>query len=150
MIFDMTYAEAIEKAKHLIAVGSTTIHLRSDVGFPYDKVSKVEEGGGWRLVGPSSCYLIVQESGLKFKLDVDFEERDANGRGVSLFNRPHLREVMRKLPTAARKAFADLLETKCLPKMAENTASLRDALNANADSEDCVRGLIAFAREPQP
>lgn len=146
-MFDVTYADAIAKAEHLIALDQTTVYLR-DGGkdFPYDKTIRVESGSSYRLNGPSSAYLIAEDHGLQFKLNVEFEGRDANGRGVSLFERGRLREVMMKLPAVARKSFADMLENEVLAQLASRTDELRAAMRAQADSEDCVRGLIAYAR----
>lgn len=150
MMTDLTYAEAIEKADHLKALGQTKVYLYRDAeGFPYDKVSRVETGGSFRLSGPSSCYFIAEVAGLTFQLNVEFEGRDANGRGVSLFDRDRLRELMMRLPDAARSSFADMLRNKVLPPMVERTNEVRDALRNQSDSEDCVRGLIAFAVDNQ-
>jgi hypothetical protein len=144
---DLTYAQAIANAEHLKALGQTDVYLYRDnaEGFPFDKVTRVEEGSSFRLSGPSSCRLIAEEAGLRFSVSVDFENADANGRGVSLFDRDQLRDLMRKLNPAAREQFAVMLE-KCVIPMAKRTAEIREALNSQCDSEDCVRGLIAFAR----
>lgn len=142
---EMTYASAVKNADHLIALGMTTIYLRDDNGFPWDKATDVQSGASFRLNGPSSCYIIAEDSGITFKLGVEFEGRDANGRGVSLFERDRLRDVMRRLPPTARRHFAKMLSTEVLPAIAKRSSEIREALNANLDSEDCVRGLIAFA-----
>jgi hypothetical protein len=149
-VINLTYTEAMKKAEHLKALGQTTIYIhREAADFPYGKVTNVEAGSSWRLGGPSSCYLIAEDGGLTFKLNVDFEGRDANGRGVSLFDRDKLREMFVRLPSVARQAFADLLESECLPSLAKRRSELQAALNDQADSEDCVRGLIMFAREKE-
>jgi hypothetical protein len=150
MMFDLTYDQAMEKAEHLIALGETTIYLRDDTGFPYEKVIRVEEGSSFRLSGPSSCRLVAVDGSLVFSLSVDFEDRDANGRSVSLFDRDRLRSVMLRLPQCARDSFAALLEEKVLLPMKARTAEIRKAIQEQSDSEDCVRGLIAFAREREP
>ena len=148
-MLDLTYEQALENAEHLVALGETTIYLYRDRAgdFPYDKVTRVESGSTHRLSGPSSCYLFAEDAGLTFKLSVDFERPDANGRGVSLFDRDRLRALMLKLPDAARRSFAELLETEVMPGLVKRTREIRDALQEQADSEDCVRGLIAFAKE---
>lgn len=147
-MWNLSVAEAIEKASHLKALGETTIYLRSEEGFPFDKVTNVESGSSYRLGGPSSCYLIAEQAGLTFKLNVDFEQQDANGRGVSLFDRVRLRDLFVRLPPAGRRAFGEMLENECLPGLAKRRTELTEALNTQADSEDCVRGLILSAREP--
>jgi len=64
-----------------------------------------------------------------------------------MFDRDRLRDITLKLPPAARKLFADMLEREVLPPLAKRTGEIREALRSQADSEDCVRGLIAFAEE---
>lgn len=142
----LSYGEAIDKADHLIALGETTVYVRDDSP-PWHIAETVEVGSSYRLSGPRSVYFIGKKLGLTFKWSVDFESRDANGRGVSLFDRDRLREVMLKLPDPARLAFAELLENQVLPPLRERTAEIRGALNNQWDSEDCVRGLIAYARD---
>jgi hypothetical protein len=150
-VIDLTYAEAIEKAEHLKALGETTIYLYREKAqdFPFDKVSRVEEGSSWRSGMPNSCYLCADVDGLTFKLNIDFEPASANGSSAALLDRDKMRELFIKLPPKARHSFAELLETQCLPAMVKRTSEYRAALNKQADSEDCVRGLIAFAREKE-
>lgn len=146
MLYDLTYSRAIELAEHLKALDQTTVHLRgADSGFPFDKAVRVEDGGVHRLSGPVSCYVVAEDEGLTFKLSVDFEGRDANGRGVTLFDRARLRELMIKLPKPAQESFAEMLANKVLPGLEKRTEEIRVALMEQADSEDCIRGLIAMA-----
>lgn len=148
MIFqDMTYEQALEKSEHLIALGETTVHLRDDGPKPWVVAKRVETGGCYRLGGPTGIYVIAEVQGLTFKWSVDFELRDANGRGVSLFDRDRLREVMRQLPAAARKSFAEILACEVMPGLQKHTAEIREALNKQCDSQDCVRGLIDYAND---
>lgn len=144
-MLDMTYTKAIASADALKTLGQTTVYLRDDTDFPWDKVVDCEAGAGYRLNGPTGCYFIVREAGLTLKHSVDFENRDANGRGVSLFDRDRLRNVSMKLSPAGRKAFARLLQNEVLPGVAKLTGEIRHSLQMQLDSEDCVRGLIAFA-----
>lgn len=142
----MSYRDAIAKAVHFVAVDQTTIYLDDDdPDLPWDAVTRVESGGGIRLNGPAGVYLCAPRAGLTFKWSVDFEGRDANGKSVSLFDRPRLRELMRKLPSPARAAFAQFLAKEVLPVVEKRTTEYRGYLNQQLDSEDCVRGLIAFA-----
>ena len=151
MIHDLTYAAALEKADALKALGQTDVYIydRCSEGFPFEKVTRVESGNSFRLSGPSSCYLMFDEGGLSFRLNVEFEGRDANGKGVSLFDRDRLRDVANKLSPEGRKAFADMLERTVLPQLAERTEEYRKALRQQADSEDCVRGIIAHAQQAE-
>lgn len=148
MLGQMTYKEAIAKASHLIAVGMTGVWLdeKSD-SLPWGLVDAIETGGGYRFNGPTGVRLIVNEAGLKLHWYVEFEGRDANGRGVSLFDRDNLRSVMLKLSPKARQMMADFFEEKVLPDMEKRTAEIRASLNLQTDSEDCVRGLIVFGRQ---
>lgn len=148
MLHDMTYEAALKNAEHLKAIGETTVYLRGDK-FPWMVAKTVESGSAYRLNGPSGMYVIAEVEGITFKWNVDFEGRDANGRGVSLFDRDRLRDVAMKLPAPARAAFARLLAEQVLPGIEKNTSEIREALNKQLDSEDCVRGLIAFAAQSQ-
>ncbi|MCK1322105.1 hypothetical protein IVA94_14635 [Bradyrhizobium sp. 156] len=143
-MFDLNYQQAIDKSEHLIAIGQTTIYLR-DGTYPWAVASDVEVGSSYRFNGPSSVYIISKLQGLTFKWSVDFEKREANGAGYSLFDRERLRDVMMKLPEPARRRFAKVLRDAVMPDLEKRTAELREAMNKQIDSEDCVRGLIAFA-----
>lgn len=148
-MIDLTYSQAIANAEHLIALDQIEVWIRDDTDFPYDKVCRVTTGSSYRLSGPTSCRLIVDEAGLTFSLSVDFEHRDANGRGASDFDRQRLRDLMLKLPPPARASFADMLEREVLPPMSQRAEEFRQVQLRQIDSEDCVRGLIAFARAEQ-
>lgn len=141
---DMTYEFALNNAKHLIALGQTTVYLRDDT-VPWVVACDVEVSGSYRFNGPCGMYVIAKVQGLTFKWTVDFERREANGHGYSLFDRERLREVAQRLPDPTRKKFATLLREKVMPDLAKRTSELREAMNKQIDSEDCVRGLIAFA-----
>lgn len=143
-MYDMTYESAVKNAHHLIALGQTKVYLR-DGEMPWDKAVRVETGSSYRFNGPTSCYFIAEEGGLELKWSVDFEQRDASGRGVSLFDRERLRDVALKVRPSVRSAFAELLREAVLPDLQKRTGEIREALNQQTDSEDCVRGLIAFA-----
>lgn len=144
---DLTYSQAIEKAEHLIALDAKDVYLRDAEGFPFDKVVSVETGSMYRGAVMACCYLIAEEAGLRLKLSVDFEKRGAEGRGEAMFDSDRLRELAMKLPSDARTKFANLLENNVLEALAARTNEYRTAMRAQADSEDCVRGLIAFARQ---
>lgn len=141
------YADVIAKAEHYKALGQTTIYLDGDsADLPWDAVDSVEECSLHRLNGPAACYMQVHQDGLVLRWSVEFEGRDANGRGISLFDRERLRTVATALSARARTAFAYFLADKVLPGLEKSTAEIRDALGKQIDSEDCVRGLIAFAK----
>lgn len=148
MYGDMTYEFALTNAKHLIALGQTTVYLRDDA-VPWIAASDVEVSGSYRFNGPCGIYVIAKVQDITFKWSVDFEKREANGRGYSLFDREKLRDVTRRLPEQARKKFAALLREKVMPDLEKRTAELRDTMNMQMDSEDCVRGLIAFAENKE-
>lgn len=143
----MKFADAVAKAEHLIAVGQTRVWVDDkDPALPWQKVDAIEAGGGYRLNGPTGVRLTVHEAGLELHWSLEFEGRDANGRGVSLFDRDRLRDVMMKLPRSTRVKLAAFFENDVLPELAKRTDELREALNKQNDSEDCVRGLIEFGR----
>jgi hypothetical protein len=140
---------ALKNREHYIALGQTSIYLDSDADdLPWDKVTKIEDRCGVRLSGPTGFYAIAEEGGLTFRWSVDFESRNAKGSSVSLFDRARLRDVIMKLPQPARKELAKFLAARVLPALEKNTQEWRDYLYRQADSEDCVRGLIAYANQP--
>lgn len=148
---DITFQKAIENAEHLKALGHTSVYLydrNSDTEFPWQFATNVEAGGSYRLSGPASAKITAKHpTGLEFEWSVDFEGRDANGKSVSLFDRDHLRDVMRKLPKSARLEFGNLLKGEVLPELRKRTSEIRQALNDQQDSQDLVLGLIAFAED---
>jgi hypothetical protein len=148
MLHDMTRAEALEKADALKSLNQIDVYLCDASDFPWSNVTDVEGGGSYRFSGPCGLYLIAEENGLRFKLNFDFEGRDANGRRVSLFDRDRLRDLVLKLPLAIRPKLAKFMREKVLPDLEKRTAEVRDVMNKQWDSEDCVRGIIALAAQP--
>jgi len=146
MIWNKPYEWVKENTTHLAAVGETDILIDAATA-PWDKATKVVSGGAHRFCGPVGIYVVAQEGPITIRWSVDFEYRDANGKGVSLFERDRLRDVMRKLPPKARQSFADFLSAEVMPDLEKRTGEIREALNKQSDSEDCVRGLIAFASQ---
>lgn len=145
MYTHMTYQSAVEKADHLIALGETEIFIDATGDVPWTKVVGIKAGGAYRFNGPTGVWIVAQDHGLTFKWTVDFEGRDANGRGVSLFDRPRLRDTIMRLPPDVRPAFAKFLSEAVLPDLMKRTQELRESMNEQMDSEDCVRGLIEYA-----
>ncbi len=147
MSYHKSVKDVLKNSSAYLAIGQSEIYLDDeDPDLPWSDVSHVEASCGYRLNGPTGFYAVARKDGLTLKWSVDFEKREANGKGYSLFDRDRLRSVMQKLPAGARRRLADLLEQKVLPGVEKVTAEWRDALNNQLDSEDCVRGLISFAR----
>lgn len=146
-MYDLTYERAKELAEHLIAIGETTVYLHDDTGFDYSKVVRVEAGSTYRLSIPVNAYLIAEDAGLTLKLSFNYEGYRESGKGTSMFDREKLRDVMSKLPDAARASFVAILRDKVLPEMVKRGNEYREALMRQDDSTDCVRGLIAMVEE---
>lgn len=144
--FDVTYAEASANAAHYKALGNTQVYLHGD-DIPWDKVTRIEDGCGYRMSGPTGCYIVVEESGLTYKWSLDFEPHSANGATTALFDRPRLREAAMRMPPHVRSEFGAFLSDKVLPPLQERRREFQAYLNKQADSEDCVRGLIAYCNE---
>lgn len=139
--------DVLKSAPHYVALGQTEIFLDDDdPDLPWSDVADIVGGSGYRLNGPTGFYCIAKRDGLTLKWSIDFEGRDANGKSYHLFDRDRLRLTMGKLPPAARKKLAAWLDKEVLPGVEKVTAEWRDYLNRQLDSEDCVRGLIVFAR----
>lgn len=62
-----------------------------------------------------------------------------------MFDRDRLRSIIMKLQPGARYLLTSFMEKEVLPGLEKTTAKWRDSFNKQLDSEDCVRGLIAFA-----
>lgn len=147
MGFYKPFKDVLKNSTHYVALGQTDIFLEeSDPDLPWSEVVRVEAGGGYRLNGPTGFRCIAERDGLTFNWSVDFETREANGASVHLFDRDRMRMTMQKLPPKARKALADFMEKQVLPGVEKVTTEWRGYLNKQLDSEDCVRGLIEFAR----
>lgn len=145
MILDLTYQKAIEKAEHLIALDETDVYLQNAEGFPFDKVSKVEVGSTYRMGLPTSYRFSVDEAGLCLHTSVDIEPWYATGSATTQIDRGRMRDLVSKLSPTGRRMFADALKREALPAILRRTDEIRASLNQQSDSEDCIRGMIAFA-----
>jgi len=141
--FNITYKEALAKADHLVALGETNVWLHGD-DCPWDKVTDIEGGSARRFNSPTGFRVIVEEAGLRLGWSIDFEDRDANGRSVSLFEPERLRDIAGRLPAVAKVKFGQFLTDEVLPDLYKRTEEIRTALHQQEASENCVRGLIAF------
>jgi hypothetical protein len=148
---EWTVRDALAKREHFIALGQTDIWLhRDESDKPWDKVTHVEAGGSYRLNMPRDIKLSAEIDGLTFSWYADFENKDANGKSVSIFDRDRMREIYRSIPKDAQRQLCELLKHEVLPAMSKHTAEIRAALNNQGDSEYCVRGIIAWAEgDPQ-
>ncbi len=79
-------------------------------------------------------------------MPIDLENRDADGKDATYLDRGKLRALALKLTGRVRLRFAGFLADDILVGLQQRTLVLRETLNAHQDSEDCVRGVIAFAR----
>lgn len=142
------FDDVLAKAEHYKALGQTSVHIDDeDPNTPWHKVEEITASGSYRLNGPCGFTCIARINGIEFRWSVDFEKREANGKGYSMFDTERLRMVAMKLSPDVRKKLADFMAAEVLPGLQKTTAEWRDALNRQLDSEDCVRGLIAFANE---
>ena len=141
---DLTYGMAIANAERLLAEGHDTVYIDPD-GAPWNKADRVEVGDMCRFNSPVNFYVVACERGLTLKWLVEMESRAADGRDAYWFDRDRLREVALKLPHSARTSLASLLVKKVLPDVQRQTSKMRQKLNIQLDSEECIRGLIASA-----
>jgi len=141
-----TYTDIMSKAEHHRALGQLEHYLdESADDLPWGQVASAEAGGSYRLDGPADVRLTAWVGEMKFSWSVDFESRDANGTGVSRFDREKMRAVALRLPPAPRRQFTEMLRTECLPGMIKRRDEILSAYNAQADSVSLVRELIDFA-----
>ena len=142
---DISFDQAVANAEHYLALGRDKVWINESTA-PWAKADDVESGCDYRFSGPTSArFSFTHESGLKLTWTVDYEKREANGKGYSLFDRDRLREMMLKLPRATRRKFGLILKNEVLAGLAQRTEEYRTAMRQQADSEDCVHGLIAYA-----
>jgi hypothetical protein len=132
-----TYAEAIAKAPHLIAIGDTNIYVH-DGDFPIDKVARIEPGRSYRGGVPVDVYLVVEEAGLKIKKSFEFEDRSANGGELYQF-RDRVHQLMNKLPVDARESLRTHIREKLLPPMEKH----RDELQAHYGRQLAMCAVLA-------
>ncbi|AKR54349.1 hypothetical protein XM25_00725 [Devosia sp. H5989] len=154
MANEKTFEEYVRLAEHYLAIGQTEIFLYRDVAVPdeaYKLVTGARESGSYRLSGPNGVrFSALHTCGLTFSWTVDFEGHAANGTGTAQFDRERIRDVARKLPPEGARNFADFMERSVLPPLKERAKEIRDALNRQQDSVDCVLGLIEYARQVDP
>jgi hypothetical protein len=75
------WREAIEKAEAYKAVGNTELYLNRDDTPPWEFVTDVRDGSGWRNEIPVGVtFLAEHPSGLTFKWFWDLETPEANGK----------------------------------------------------------------------
>lgn len=144
---DLAYEHAIANAAHYLAIGQDNIWIKEATA-PWALADDVKSGSSFRFNGPTNArFSFTHDSGLTITWTVDYERVEANGKSYSLFDRDRLRDVMLKLSPDTRRKFGMLLRNDVLRGLAERTEEYRAAMRQQADSEDCVRGLIAFALE---
>lgn len=141
----MNFTKASSLAKHYRAIGQTTIFLDDDADdLPWDKVSQVEAGSGWRNGAPTGVRIVAVVDGMSYHWSADFEGHEANGKPASQFDRPVMRDVAMRLPEEARRQLGTILSEEVLPALTKHANEYRAYLNQQVDSQDAVRGLIAF------
>jgi hypothetical protein len=141
--------DVLYNAEHYAAIGQTDIWLdENDPDLPWADVVEVSASGSYRLNGPNGFRCVAKRDGLTLQWSVDFETRGANGASVHMFDRDKLRAVMMRMPAPIRQKLATWMEAEVMPGIEKTTAEWREYLNRQLDSEDCVRGLIAYAKAP--
>jgi hypothetical protein len=147
MGYGVPFQEAVRLAEHYLALGQTEVFVQAETA-PWHLATQIKAGGCYRFNAPINAYVTAQhESGLTLKWEIEFEHRSESGTGSSNVDRAQLREAMIRLPESVRLQFADILESEVLPDMQVRTDEIRASLNRQLDSEECVRGLVAFVRE---
>lgn len=142
-----TLADALDKRDALDALGQEAWVKDDAPDLPWKLIHTVESGAEYRLNGPVGIRLIATVNSLNVHWHVNFERREANGTGRSDFDREHLRDVIMQMKPLMRHRFALFLREHVLSGLLKTTTEIRNALNKQLDSEDCVRGLIAYANE---
>lgn len=143
MFNEWIYEDAKSKAAHFKALGERDVWC-VEAGYPYSKVTDVQDGGSVRLGIPVLYRLSFVEDGLRFTLRVEIEPKDANGSGTLSIDRRLIRELFSKLPVEARAQFVSILREKALPEATKRREEIYAAMSRQSDAVDCISGLVAM------
>lgn len=139
-----TYRRACALAEHYLAIDQREIWLdENDPDLPWDKVTSVKAGGGYRLNGPTGVRIEANDpAGLSFLWLVDFEARDANGSSTNQFDRVAMLNMARRLPPHVREKFAQFLTDEVLPAVQQRTAEFEEQMKKQRDSLEILQSII--------
>ncbi|POO54368.1 hypothetical protein CPJ18_02400 [Agrobacterium rosae] len=139
-----TYRRACALAEHYLAIGQRDVWLEDDdPNLPWDKVTDVKAGGGYRLNGPTGVRIESSDpAGLTFLWFADFESRDANGSSINQFDRVAMLNMARRLPPQAREKFAQFLTDEVLPAVQQRTAEFEDQMKKQRESLEILQSIV--------
>jgi len=142
---ELTYKEAIRKAKSLRAVGMTEIYLRDGSEYPWHLATSCEDGGSHRLDISTSVRFRAKDakSGLTFRWNFEIEPHSANGKGSYEIDAAGCRSVLEKLNEPARKLFREYLG-RCAEKVHEKAHEWQAIASRQFRDAETLRQLSEY------
>lgn len=142
---DTTWAEAMQKSEHYIALGMTKIYLGStwDSTLDWDKCADVEGGGTHRLEMSTSVRFAFRDKGLEASWYLELEDRSANGKGHYQIDLAAIQRVLPLLPPGIR-AKLNLMLLNGAEKIEENAEKYQEIATREYGT---VAALRSLARE---
>lgn len=142
MLEVLDYRDALKKADAYKAIGQTRIYLYDGSVYPWEHVSKVEPGGSHRLDIATSVRFAAVIDGLEFNWSWDIEDRSANGKGYYEINVGACREVMGKVPEAARQQLREYF-AECAGKVQEKGQEWQRLADRQKRDADVLHSLAS-------
>jgi hypothetical protein len=134
------YREVLKKADAYKAIGQTRVYLGDGSVFPWDSVTKVEPGCSIRMEMATGVRLSAEVGGLQFEWSVDIEKREANGKGYFEIDVGICREILSKLPTAARQQLRTYF-AECAGKVQEKGQEWQQIADRQKRAADLLHSL---------
>lgn len=134
------FRDCLKKADAYKAIGQTRIYLYDGSVFPWEHVTKVEPGGSHRIDISTSVRLTAHIGGLEFSWSFDIEDRDANGKGHYEINVGKCREILGKIPDAARAQLREYF-AECAGKVQEKGQEWQKIADRQKRDADLLHSL---------
>lgn len=137
---NLSFAECVKLAEHFKAIGQHSVYLHeTKAGVPWQHVTKVEAGCGYRLGVPTGVSLTAEHPcGLVFNWSVDFEDFGANGTGVNQFDPAAVMGLAAMLPKSAQKQLASVLRDNVRPEVSKRLDEIRGAMLTQHQSLNAI------------
>jgi hypothetical protein len=142
---NIDYRDVLAKADAYKTTGETRIHLFNAEVYPWHLVTKVDPGGSHRLDIATSVRITAVDPAtqIEFSWSFDIEDQSANGKGSYQINIGACREVMGKVPAAARQALREYFAT-CAGKVQEKAQEWQAIADRQRRDADALHSLAVL------
>lgn len=144
MLEVLDYRECLKKADAYKAIGRTRIYLYDGSVVPWKHATKVEPGGSHRLDMATSVRFEADIDGLQFCWSMDVEQNSANGKGHYEINVGLCREVLGKIPEAARAQLRTYF-AECAGKVQEKGQEWQKIADRQKRDADILHSLATIS-----